>query len=139
MAEMILHEGVYYTHADLKAKLSRDEAAAAKAKADAAALAVSESGLADAKAVGERLLALSERVDQLAEQLAEQVAEQVAALGSAFAELQKATEDAAGGAESDETGEGEGDAPADAGSGASEPSGADEAVKPRTARARKGA
>lgn len=131
MAEMILHEGVYYTPADLKAKLARDEAAAAKAKADAAALAVSESGLADAKEVGERLLALSERVDQLAEQ--------VAALGSALAELQKAIEDAAGGAESDETGKGEGDAPADAGSGASEPSGADEAVKPRTARARKGA
>lgn len=70
MADMRLHEGVYYTPADLKAKLSRDEAAAAKAKADAAALAVSESGLADAKAVGDRLLALSERVDQLAEQVA---------------------------------------------------------------------
>ena len=131
MSEMVLHEGVYYTPADLKAKLARDEAAAAKAKADAAALAVSETGLADAKAVGEQLAKLSERVDQLAEQ--------VVALGSALAEPQKATEDAADGAESDETGKGEGDAPADAGSGASEPSGSDEAAKPKTARTREGA
>lgn len=120
MAQMELHEGVYYTLEDLAAKLAREEAAAKAEKARAAAEALAESGPVDAKSVKAELAELREqhaKLVDLVESITEAFGERIGALEASQTAVPAA---------------GEGDTPAGAGSAAS-------GAPAKAPRARKGA